>query len=316
MNEELISIAKDIESMKIRGAGRIAVAAAKALKIASESSKAGSLEEFSREIKESARYLVHTRPTAVSLPNSVRYVMINGLRPDIGDLEELRLSVAGAADAFISNAENALKLIGDFGANRILSGDKIMTVCNSNAAIEVMKRANQQGKDIEVYAMETRPRFQGRITAKALAKEGITVNIAVDSAARFYMKDMDHIIVGADAVTSNGAVVNKIGTATLAMAAREARVRLMVAAETFKFHPETIVGELVEIEERAPEEIIPTDIMEEFKGIRVRNPVFDITPDEYVDIIVTEKGIIPPQASFYLLTQLYGWRLMDDEPWE
>jgi ribose 1,5-bisphosphate isomerase len=316
MNDELVSIAKDIESMNIRGAGRIAVAAAKGLKITSRDSKAPDMESFVKEIKDSARYLVQTRPTAVSLPNALRYVLINGLKAEIRDLDLLRDSVIGAADTFISNAEDALRLIGDFGANRILSGDKIMTICNSNAAIEVIKRAHQQGKDIEVFAMETRPSFQGRITAKALAKEGIDVNIAVDSAARFYMKDMDHVIVGADAVTSNGAVVNKIGTAAVAMAAREARVRLMVAAETFKFHPDTLVGELVEIEERDPEEIIPHELMVEFKGIRVRNPVFDITPDEYVDIIVTEKGIIPPQASFYLLTQLYGWRLMGSDPWE
>ncbi|HPR41940.1 MAG TPA: ribose 1,5-bisphosphate isomerase [Candidatus Methanofastidiosa archaeon] len=316
MNDKLVSIAKDIESMKIRGAGRIAVAAAKALKVAAMGSSAAGIDDFINEMKVSARYLVQTRPTAVSLPNAVRYVLINGLTENEGDLDVLKDSVIGAADRFISNAEDALRLIGDFGANRILSGDKIMTICNSNAAIEIMKRAHQQGKDIEVYAMETRPRYQGRITAKALANEGIDVNIAVDSAARFYMKDMDHVIVGADAVTSNGAVVNKIGTATVAMAAREARVRLMVAAETFKFHPDTLVGELVEIEERTPDEVIPQEIADEFSNIRVRNPVFDITPDEYVDIIVTEKGIIPPQASFYLLTQLYGWKLMDQDPWE
>jgi len=316
MNEELVRIAKDIESMKIRGAGRIAVAAAKALKTVSLESKAKDTDEFFEEMRSSARYLVQTRPTAVSLPNAIRFVMINGLKRDIGGLDELRDSVARSADGFIESAENALKLIGDFGANRILSGDKIMTVCNSNAALEVMKRAHQQGKDIEVYAMETRPRYQGRITAKVLADEGIDVNIFVDSAARYFMKDMDHIIVGADAVTSNGAVVNKIGTATLAMAASEARVRLMVAAETFKFHPDTLVGELVEIEERSPYEVIPSDIADDFKNIRIRNPVFDVTPDEYVDIIVTEKGIIPPQASFFLMTQLYGWNLMENEPWE
>jgi len=316
MNEELVRIAKDIESMKIRGAGRIAVAAAKALKTVSLESKAKDTDEFFEEMRSSARYLVQTRPTAVSLPNAIRFVMINGLKRDIGGLDELRDSVARSADGFIESAENALKLIGDFGANRILSGDKIMTVCNSNAALEVMKRAHQQGKDIEVYAMETRPRYQGRITAKVLADEGIDVNIFVDSAARYFMKDMDHIIVGADAVTSNGAVVNKIGTATLAMAASEARVRLMVAAETFKFHPDTLVGELVEIEERSPYEVIPSDIADDFKNIRIRNPVFDVTPDDYVDIIVTEKGIIPPQASFFLMTQLYGWNLMENEPWE
>lgn len=316
MNDELLSISSDIRSMKIRGAGRIAVAAARALRAVAEDSIAGSADEFKKEMKESSKYLVDTRPTAVSLPNSVRYVMMNGLSSGPDDLELLKAKVVMAADNFISDAEDALSKIGDFGANRIISGDKILTICNSNAAIEVLKRAHQQGKEIEVYAMETRPRFQGRITAKALAAEGIDVNIAVDSAARHFMKDMDHVIVGADAVSSNGAVVNKIGTSTIALTAHEARVRMMVAAETFKFHPDTIVGELVQIEERSPTEVIPEELLSSFDSVRIRNPVFDITPAEYIDIIVTERGIIPPQASFFLLTQLYGWKLTDDEPWD
>ena len=302
--------------MKIRGAGRIAVAAAKALRAVAEDSRANSIDDFNTEIKESSRYLVATRPTAVSLPNAVRYVLINGLSSGSDDVGILKARVVRSAEKFISDAEDALRKIGDFGANRIVSGDKILTICNSNAAIEVLKRAHQQGKEMEVYAMETRPRFQGRITAKALSAEGIDVNIAVDSAARHFMKDMDHVIVGADAVSSNGAVVNKIGTSTIALAAHEARVRMMVAAETFKFHPDTIVGELVQIEERSPTEVIPEELLSGFGSVRIRNPVFDITPAEYIDIIVTERGIIPPQASFFLLTQLYGWKLTDDEPWD
>jgi ribose 1,5-bisphosphate isomerase len=244
----------------------------------------------------------------------MRYVLRHGLNGETASVDELRASVIKAADDFIENATNALHLIGEFGARRLLDGEKVLTVCNSNAAIEVMRHAARDGKDIEVFAMETRPRFQGRLTAAALAKEGITVNLIVDSAARYYVREVDHVIVGADAITANGAVVNKIGTATAALAAHESRTRVTVAAETFKFHPDTVVGELVEIEERDPHEVLSA--ADHIDGVRVRNPVFDITPSEYIDIIVTERGVIPPQASFYLLTNLFGWHLTERDPWE
>ncbi|MHC1604466.1 MAG: ribose 1,5-bisphosphate isomerase [Candidatus Methanofastidiosia archaeon] len=316
MNDYLRKVAKDIETMNVRGAGRIAVAAAKALKVTASESTMKTPPEFIDDVKASAKYLVETRPTAVSLPNAVRFVLKKGLAGDRSAVDDMKQRIEAACDEFIENAERALDLISEFGARRIVSGDKIITVCNSNAAIAIMKRAHEEGKEIEIYAMETRPRFQGRITAKVLAEAGIKVNLIVDSAARHFMKDMDHLIVGADAVAANGAVVNKIGTASAALAAHEARVRMMVAAETFKFHPETIMGELVEIEERSKDEVLPKSLKKIYGNINIRNPVFDITPPEYVDVIVTERGMIPPQASFFLLTEQFGWRLAAKEPWE
>ncbi|MHC1609113.1 MAG: ribose 1,5-bisphosphate isomerase [Candidatus Methanofastidiosia archaeon] len=316
MNEHLMATAKDISTMKIRGAGRIAVAAADALRITALESSATTYDSFVGEIKNASKYLVGMRPTAVSLPNAVRYVLWRGINEDMTSIEPTRLAIIAAAEEFISNAKDALHLIGDFGAKRLLSGDKILTVCNSNAAIEIIKHAHRDGKDLEVFTMETRPRYQGRITAKALAEEGIKVNLIIDSAARYFMRDMDHFITGTDAITANGAVVNKIGTAMAALAAHEARVRVMVAAETYKFHPETIIGELVEIEERPYDEVVSGDARGDLGSVSIRNPVFDITPSEYIDVIVTERGIIPPQASFFLLTELFGWRLTGRDPWE
>ncbi len=302
--------------MKTRGAGRIAIAAAQAMGIAARESTAPTYETFREEMRKTAAYLVEARPTAVSLPNAVRYVMWKGNSLKRQSPDEYRSALMRASEEFIHSATEALSKIGDFGANRIRDGDKIMTVCNSNAAIEIMRRAHGQGKDIEVFAMETRPWFQGRLTSKELSQAGITVNLIVDSAARYFMKDMDHLITGADAVTANGAVANKIGTATVSLAAHESRVRVMVAAESYKFHPDTMAGELVEIEERDPREVLPAEEARALPGVRVRNPVFDITPSEYIDIIVTEKGIIPPQASFFLLTEMYGWRLSSKDLWE
>jgi ribose 1,5-bisphosphate isomerase len=121
------------------------------------------------------------------------------------------------------------------------------------------------------------------------------------------MKKIDKVVIGADSIAANGAVVNKIGTSQLALIAHEARALFFVAAESYKFHPQTLVGELVEIEERDATEVVNP---KEFPGIKIRNPAFDVTPPEYIDLIITEKGIIPPQAAFTLLE---GFRLEELE---
>jgi len=308
MHPEIIRIADDIIKMKIRGASEIARSAAQALLIAAQESKAKDIDSFIKELESVGKYLLKTRPTAVSLPNSIRYIM---LRVKMGkskelSLEELKSLTINTAKEFIKNSRMAIKRIGEIGARRIKSGDIIMTHCNSSAAISVIKTAWNQNKDIEVFVTETRPRFQGKLTAKELSEAGIPVKLIIDSAARFFMKKIDKVIVGADAIAANGAVINKIGTSMIALAAHEARVRFFVAAETYKFSPETMIGELVNIEERDPAEIISPEELKTMKNVIVRNPAFDITPPEYIDLIITEKGIIPPQGAMMVIQESFG----------
>jgi ribose 1,5-bisphosphate isomerase len=105
----------------------------------------------------------------------------------------------------------------------------------------------------------------------------------------------------------NGAVVNKIGTSQVAHSASEARVNVIVAAETYKFAPRTIIGELIEIEERPADEVLSREIARSLPHVTVRNPAFDITPAEYIDIIVTEAGAIPPQMAYVIIKEYLGW---------
>jgi len=301
--------AEDIKTMRVRGAGRIARAAVRALRSVAESSEATDPDQFMEELTEASRILVSTRPTAVSLPNSIRFVFLRAVEAyergvSVGELREV---VLRAADEFIKNSETALDRIAEFGSRRIRDGDTLMTHCNSNAAISIMIRAWREGKRFRVFVTETRPRFQGHITAARLAEEGIPVTLIVDSAARYFMEGIDAVIVGADAVAANGAVVNKIGTSAIALAAHEARVNFFVAAETYKFSPETLLGSLITIEERDFREVVDEEFLKKHPTISVRNPAFDVTPPEYIDIIVTEKGVIPPQAAVIILKEEYGW---------
>ncbi len=316
---EVLEIAEKIRSMEIRGAGKIARSAAHALQLQAERSSAANTDEFWRDMKVAARVLYETRPTAVSLPNALRYVMHRGkvAYASGASLDQLRFVVVNAAKEFIHNSEKSLERIGDYGAKRIENGDVIMTHCHSKAAISVMKRAWDMGKGIKVIVTETRPKWQGKITAKELADYGIPVIYIVDSAARHYMKMTDKVVMGADSITVNGAVINKIGTALIALTAKEHRVWTMIAAETYKFHPETMLGQLVEIEMREPTEVIPGEELKTWpKNIEVWNPAFDVTPPEYVDVIITERGIIPPSAAIDILKEEFGWALKYREPWE
>ncbi|MEM0352417.1 MAG: ribose 1,5-bisphosphate isomerase [Sulfolobales archaeon] len=304
--DEVVRIREDIRSMKIRGAGSIARNGALALAIAAERFCGRDLEEFLTYMRAVADFVRSARPTAVSLPNSVSYVMSRLEKSKPRSVEEAKEVVTKAARDFVSYSENAVKVVAQLGAKRIEKGDTIMTHCHSTASVAVILEAHKQGKVARVFVKETRPALQGLITARELAREGVEVVLIPDSAVRYYMKRVDKVVVGADAVAANGAVVNKIGTSLVALAAKEARARVYVASESYKFSPYTIVGELVPIEMRDPTEVVDREWLTENQNVQVLNPVFDVTPPEYIDAIITEVGVIPPQAAILILVEEYG----------
>jgi len=301
--EDLLDTAEKIRSMEIRGAALIGRAAARALKEFALSIEPSDLAEFNAEVGQAADILLNTRPTAVSLANAIRMVM----RRRGDDLESARRSLAENADDFVERSLLAVERIGEIGSRRVRDGDVILTHCNSSVALSIIKTAFDAGKDIKVIATESRPRYQGHLTIKTLDGWGITTELVVDSAVRTVINEVDEVIVGADVITANGSLVNKIGTSQIALAAHEARTSFMVAAETYKFSPETMMGELVPIEMRAAEAVYPG--ISEFKHVRVRNPAFDVTPHQYIDVICTEVGAIPPEMSYLVIKEMLGWEM-------
>jgi ribose 1,5-bisphosphate isomerase len=299
--------AADIKNMEIRGAGRIARAAVEALADYARNLDVSDPETFKREMQGAADILTGTRPTAVSLPNAVRYVM--RALDSFESVEAARDAVLARAAEFVDHSEHAVERIAEIGARHISDGDVLLTHCNSEAALGCILEAHRQGKEIEVYATEVRPRGQGLITIRTLNDAGIRTNYIIDSAVRYFINDVDLVIVGADAIAVNGAVVNKIGTAQIAHAADEARTNVIVAAETYKFAPRTILGEKIEIEERDPGEVLPREEAERLPFVRVRNPAFDVTPAEYIDLIVTERGAIPPELAYLVIRDYLGWKI-------
>jgi ribose 1,5-bisphosphate isomerase len=296
-----------IRRMEIRGAGRIARAAVTALMEYGDRLRAEDPDDFRRQMQDAAALLGSTRPTAVSLPNAIHCV--TAPLKNAGSVDEARSILHARGTAFLEGSRQAVQRIGEIGARHITDGDILMTHCNSEAALACIIEAHRQGKAIEVFATEVRPRNQGLLTIRALNDAGITTHYIVDSAARSFINQVDLVFVGADAVTVNGAVVNKIGTSQIALAAHEARTNVIVAAETYKFAPRTIVGELIEIEERDTAEVLDPGIAAALPRVRVRNPAFDVTPAEYIDLIVTEKGAIPPAMAYIIIREYLGWNI-------
>ncbi|NKE34313.1 ribose 1,5-bisphosphate isomerase [Natronococcus sp. JC468] len=310
--------ADDIATMEIRGAAAIGDAAAEALATQAERSEAATPAAFRDQLRAAARELYETRPTAVSLPNALRYVL-RGIEGET--VEELRESTIASAETFRTDLEQAQERLGEVGANRLRDGDVVMTHCHSTDALACVEAALDAGKHVEAIVKETRPRKQGHITAEQLREWDVPVTLIVDNAARRYLDDADHVLVGADSIAADGSVINKIGTSGLAVNARERGVPVMVAAQTIKLHPDTMTGHTVEIEMRDESEVLSETEYADIAGgdraddgLAVENPAFDVTPPRHVDAIVTERGQFPPESIVTLMRELFGETT--GEPWE
>ncbi|MUV88360.1 ribose 1,5-bisphosphate isomerase [Natronomonas sp. CBA1123] len=311
LHPEVSETADRIAEMEVRGAATIADAAATALGTQAANSDAESAAAFRAELRVAARELHDTRPTAVSLPNALRYVL-SGMEGDT--VEELRRSVERTVARFRSDLDDAQDRLGRIGAGRLSDGDVVMTHCHSTDAMACIEAAVEDGTDIEAIVKETRPRNQGHITARQLRELGVPVTLVVDNAAHRFLDDADHLLVGADSIAADGSVVNKIGTAGLAVSARDRGVEVMVAAQSIKLHPKTLTGAAVEIEQRDDSEVIDEEARADIGDIEVANPAFDVTPPRHVDAIVTERGQFPPESIVVLMRELFGESV--EEPWQ
>lgn len=295
--------AEEIATMEVRGAASIAGAAASALGTQAEQTAADTPEQFHAELRQAARTLLDTRPTAVSLPNALRYVFE---RLDGSTVPELSASAVAGAREFETQLATAQDDLGAIGANRLRDGDTVLTHCHSTDVLACIEAARERGISLSAIVKETRPRKQGHITARQLREMGVPVTLIVDGAAGRYLDDADHVFVGADSIAADGAVINKIGTRSLAVTARERDTPIVVAAQTIKLDPATLSGHTVEIENRAEAEVIDDESRKEIGEITVQNPAFDVTPPRYVDAIVTEHGQFPPESIVTLMRELFG----------
>ncbi|HVL47957.1 MAG TPA: S-methyl-5-thioribose-1-phosphate isomerase [Candidatus Thermoplasmatota archaeon] len=289
MDRSLASMAEDIRSMRVRGAGKIGRYAAEALAVW-ESDFRG--ENFARELERAAATLMATRPSAVSLMNAVAFVVRRARGALPRGEEAARQALRVAAKEFSDRSEKAVAAIGAHGADRLREGGRYLTHCNSQAALAVFREGARRGLAFEVFATETRPWRQGLLTTKELVEAGIATTYVVDSAVLHLMPTLDGVFVGADTVAMNGDVVNKVGTSAVALAARAHGKPFRVCAETYKVDLASRAGRDVPIEERESAEVAREG--ELAPGVRILNPVFDVTPAAWIAETLTELGPAAP----------------------
>lgn len=294
-------VATAIKSMKIRGAPLIGVAAAYGLALTAHHSKAGEKRELMKEIEQSAEILRKTRPTAVNLFWAVDRA-VKKAQETPGSAKAVVNAVVDEAQRMADEDVQANRKIGGHGAKLIDDGDTVLTHCNAGklatvdygTALGVIRAAWEQGKQIRVIATETRPKLQGaRLTAYELKSDGIPVTLITDSMVGYVMSKrlVNKVVVGADRIVRD-AVVNKIGTFSIAVLAHEHGVPFFVAAPTSTFDLTRSSKDVI-VEERNPEEVTHFRSQRTApRGVEALNPAFDVTPMKYVSAIICETGIL------------------------
>lgn len=295
--------AKRIKTLKVQGARNVAITAIKAIEALTVKSKAQNKTQFLNELFDARNILFSSRETEPLMRNAVRQIIHEVERSKEKEQKELATLVHKAANKFLQNLETSKKKIAEIGSKRIKSSSQILTHCHSSTVTHIFERAKKEGKQFEIICTETRPRFQGRITAQELIDLDIKTTMIVDSAVRFFINKVDLVMVGADAITSEGNIINKIGTSLIALAANEARTPFYVVSELLKFDPSTVHGDYEKIEERNPNEIWA----EAPSKLEIRNPAFDITRRNYIHGIICEEGVISPHSVLEVVRKTYPW---------
>ena len=294
-------VAEAIKTMVIRGAPAIGVAAAMgvALGVNNLTSKENLQENFARICQ-----TVHdTRPTARNLFWAIERMKDVWERHKESPLEEIQTALKEEAIAVHRQDIEINRKIGEYGKQLFSEKTNVLTHCNAGAlatagygtALGVIRAAVESGKDIQVFADETRPFLQGsRLTAWEMMKENIPCTLITDNMAGHFMKSgqVQAVIVGADRIARNGDVANKIGTYSVAVLAKEHGIPFYVAAPLSTLDLDTPTGEQIPIEQRNSKEV--TEIKGQVlapSSVTVANPAFDVTPNRLVSAIITEKGI-------------------------
>ncbi len=294
-----------IKSMVVRGAPVIGAAAAYGVAFAVREcgGDAGRFSELVRALREA-------RPTAVNLMWAVdRVVSRIASAVESGRFKEAFELTVQEAEAICEEDIAANVRIGEAGAALIPHGARVLTHCNAGelatvsggTALAVILHAHRQGRNISVFADETRPRFQGlRLTAWELGRAGVPVTAIPDSAAAWLMGrgHVDVAVVGADRIAANGDSANKIGTYSVAVNARAHGIPFYVAAPVSTIDLGCPDGSHIPIEERDASEVLePTGLAAPPDGVTVMNPAFDVTPAHLIDAIITDRGVLRPDYS-------------------
>ncbi len=299
-------VAEAIKKMVVRGAPAIGVSAAMGLALGANQSVGTSIADLEYDFRFMCKVMSATRPTAVNLFWAIERMRtaLQKAKKETHDVEEVKKRLVIEAQAIYNEDIESNRALGKFGGELIADGSTVLTHCNAGAlatagdygtALGVIRGAIDAGKRVAVIADETRPFLQGsRLTAWELAKDNIPVTVITDNMAGHVMKQgkVDCVVVGADRIAANGDTANKIGTYMVAVLAKQHNIPFYVAAPISTIDLSLASGEQIPIEERDAREV--THVRDEQlapDGVAVHNFAFDVTPNELIAAIITDRGV-------------------------
>jgi methylthioribose-1-phosphate isomerase len=306
--DSVSAVVEAIQALRVRGAPAIGVAAAMALALEAARRTTEPRADFLRAFEQAGDALRLARPTAVNLAWAVNRLqdLVRSLHG--ADAGEIACKVYGAASAILEEDRSMCRRVAEHG-HALLPGRgplRVLTVCNAGAlatsgmgtALAPVYHAVAHGREVHVYACETRPLLQGsRITAWELARSGVPCTVVIDSAAPLLLRDraVDVVLVGADRIAANGDVANKVGTYSLAVHAARSGIPFYVVAPTSTLDADTPDGADIPIEHRNPDEVRHGfGTVTAPAAVPVYAPAFDVTPAELITAIVTDQGVLRP----------------------
>ena len=296
-------LAEGIKSLRIRGAPAIGIAAAYGIVLGAQQYEDSDRDGFTEHLNVVAEYLLATRPTAVNLKWAVQRMMNKLDSIASSDLSEIISTLLAEANQILEEDIRSCKRIGDYGAEILPDSATGLTHCNAGGlatggygtALGVIFSAVSANKNIKMYVDETRPLLQGaRLTTWELQLAGVSTTLITDNMAGHVMSGgkIDFVVVGADRIANNGDVANKIGTYSVAVLANHHNIPFYVAAPISTIDFDAVSGEDIPIEERDPLEVTNGfGVSTAPKGTDVYSPAFDITPNNLVSAIITDKGV-------------------------
>jgi len=299
-------VADAIKKMVVRGAPAIGVSAAMGLALGANQSVGTSIADLEYDFRFMCKVMSATRPTAVNLFWAIERMRtaLQKAKKETHDVEEVKKRLVIEAQAIYNEDIESNRALGKFGGELIADGSTVLTHCNAGAlatagdygtALGVIRGAIDAGKRVSVIADETRPFLQGsRLTAWELAKDNIPVTVITDNMAGHVMKQgkVDCVVVGADRIAANGDTANKIGTYMVAVLAKQHNIPFYVAAPISTIDLSLASGEQIPIEERDAREVTHVrDAQLAPDGVAVHNFAFDVTPNELIAAIITDRGV-------------------------
>ncbi len=298
-------VVNKIKTLEIQGAEVIAEASVNAILSVIEEIHNWDKEKIIDKLQSCKEILIKTRPTEPAMVHSLNYLLDFKSFPNFKkmDSDELIKELVKRSNFIIKHFSESDEIIAEIGSKKIKKNFVVYIHCHSSTVMRILKKAWDKNIKFEVYVTETRPHYQGRRSAKELSEHGIPVTYFLDSATRFAIKKADIMLIGADAITNDGKVINKIGSELFAIIANKYDVPVYSCTNSWKYDPESRFGYETPIE-KGRREAIWEDAP---KKIRIHSDLFEKVEPKLISGIISELGIYPPEVFIEEVKRKYSW---------